>query len=162
MLVEALRDLLIGGVEAKREVGRQHRGRMTLRGVVPIGHCAGAGAILRRPLIGAGRALGQLPLIAEEVREELVAPFGRRRGPGDLEAAGDRIAPLATAVARLPAEALLLDARALGLGTDELRIACTMRLAETVAAGDERDGLLVIHRHAREGLADVLRGGDRI
>jgi hypothetical protein len=35
-------------------------------------------------------------------------------------------------------------------------------LAEGVAAGDERDGLLVVHRHAGEGLADVARRGERI
>ena len=37
-----------------------------------------------------------------------------------------------------------------------------MRLAEGVAAGDQRDGLLVVHRHAAEGLADVLRGREGI
>jgi hypothetical protein len=35
-------------------------------------------------------------------------------------------------------------------------------LAEGVATGDQRDGLLVVHRHAREGLADVAGGGERI
>ena len=37
-----------------------------------------------------------------------------------------------------------------------------VRLAEGVAAGDQRDGLLVVHRHAAEGLADVARRGERI
>ncbi len=37
-----------------------------------------------------------------------------------------------------------------------------MAFAEGVAAGGERDGLLVVHRHAREGLANVPAGGDRI
>ena len=35
-------------------------------------------------------------------------------------------------------------------------------LAEGVAAGDQRDGLLVVHRHAAEGLADVAGRRDRI
>ena len=35
-------------------------------------------------------------------------------------------------------------------------------LAEGVAAGDQRDGLLVVHRHAAEGLADVAGRGERI
>ena len=48
------------------------------------------------------------------------------------------------------------------LGTDKRRIARAVGLAEGVAAGDQRDGLLVVHRHAGEGLADVLRRGDRI
>ncbi len=37
-----------------------------------------------------------------------------------------------------------------------------VRLAEGVAAGDERDGFLVVHGHALEGLADILGGRDRI
>ena len=37
-----------------------------------------------------------------------------------------------------------------------------MGLAEGVAAGDERHRLLVVHRHAGEGLADVPRRSDRI
>ena len=37
-----------------------------------------------------------------------------------------------------------------------------MALAEGVAADDERDGLLVVHHHARERLADVLGHGERI
>ena len=37
-----------------------------------------------------------------------------------------------------------------------------MGLAEGVAAGDQRDGLLVVHRHAEERLADVLGRRDRI
>ncbi len=37
-----------------------------------------------------------------------------------------------------------------------------MGLAEGVAAGDQRDGLLVVHRHAREGLADIARRGERV
>ncbi len=37
-----------------------------------------------------------------------------------------------------------------------------MGLAEGVAAGNQRNGLLVIHRHARESLADVLGRRQRI
>ena len=35
-------------------------------------------------------------------------------------------------------------------------------LAEGVTAGNERDGLFVVHRHSGECLADVLRGGERV
>jgi hypothetical protein len=42
------------------------------------------------------------------------------------------------------------------------RIARAVALAEGVPAGDERDGLFVVHGHAGEGLADVTAGGDRI
>ena len=37
-----------------------------------------------------------------------------------------------------------------------------VRLAEGVAAAGQRDGLLVVHGHSREGLADVPGGGQRI
>ncbi len=37
-----------------------------------------------------------------------------------------------------------------------------MGFAEGVAAGNQRDGLLVVHRHAEEGFADVLGRRDRI
>jgi len=37
-----------------------------------------------------------------------------------------------------------------------------MGLAEAVATGDQRHGFLVVHAHAREGVADVLRGQQRI
>ncbi len=37
-----------------------------------------------------------------------------------------------------------------------------MGLAEGMAAGDQRDGLLVVHRHAEEGFADVLGRRDRV
>ena len=36
-------------------------------------------------------------------------------------------------------------------------VAGAVRLAEGVAAGGQRDGLLVVHAHAREGLANVAR-----
>src|ERR1700679_849642 len=102
-----------------------------------------------------GRALGQLPLVAKEVREEVVAPLGRRRGPGNFETAGVGIAPLSGAEAALPAEALLLDGGGLRFRADIACGARAMGLAERVPAGDERHRLLVVHRHAAERLANV-------
>jgi hypothetical protein len=68
--------------------------------------------------------------------------------------------PLAVGV--LPAEALILGTGAFGLGTDVLGgIGSAVRLAEGVATGDERHSLLVIHRHAGKGLADVFGRGER-
>ena len=50
-----------------------------------------------------------------------------------------------------------------GLGAHALgRAVGAVRLAEGVATGDERHRLLVVHRHATKGLADVLRGRQRI
>jgi hypothetical protein len=50
----------------------------------------------------------------------------------------------------------------LGLDVDVCGRGRPVGLAESVAAGDQRDGLLVVHRHAPERVADVLRGGNRI
>jgi hypothetical protein len=151
-------------VDAQRDVGGQHRDGLAVEltglrvgDVVP-------GAVLGHELPGTRRALGELVLVAEQVLEVLVRStwFGSS-GPGDLEAGGDRVAALAGAEALLPAEALLLDGRALGLGTDVLvGVGRTVGLAEGVPARDERDGLLVVHRHPAEGLADVARRAERV
>ena len=92
----------------------------------------------------------------------MVAPFGRRLRPDDFRTAGDRVRAVARLVTALPAEALILDRAALRRRADERRIARAMGLAEGVAAGDQRDGFLVVHRHAHEGFADVLRRRDRV
>src|SRR5262249_5000843 len=86
---------------------------------------------------------------------------GRRLRPGDLRAAGDGIGADSGAEIALPAETLILDGAAFRLGPDERWIARAVRLAEGVPTGNERDGLLVVHRHAKERLADVLGCGDR-
>ena len=106
--------------------------------------------------------LRELPLVTEEHVEEAVVPLRRLGGPGDLEAAGDRVLSLAAGVLALPAEALRLERRALGLDTDQVGVAGTMGLAEGVAARDEGDGLLVVHRHPAEGLADVAGRCQRV
>src|SRR5271163_939441 len=96
-----------------------------------------------------GRALGQFPFVAEQVREEIVAPLRWRLGPDDFQAASDRIIAFAAAIGVLPAEPLLLDGRAFGFGADIFaRIGSAVGLAESVSAGDECHGLLVVHGHA--------------
>ena len=156
-------DRLVDRVEAQRQVGGQHP-RLALAVAERVRHQVVARAALGPPLVGARRALEQLPLVAEQDVEELVVPPGRVVGPGDLEPAGDRVGADAGAVARLPAEALLLDRRGLGVGADVLVRAGSVGLAEGVAAGDQRDGLLVVHRHPAERLADVAgrREGVRV
>jgi len=109
-----------------------------------------------------GRALRQFPFVAEQVREEVAAPLRGRGGPGDFQTAGDRVAAFAGAKAAPPAQALLLDAGRFGLRPHMFLIAGAVGFAEGVAARDERDRLLIVHRHAREGLADIPRRGDRI
>src|SRR5690606_34439785 len=116
-----------------------------LVGIVRVRHRAGAHAVLRDPLVRAGGALRQFPLVAEEVPEEVVAPLGRRGRPGAFEAAGDRIAGVARAVGVFPAEALLVDSGGSGLGPNVFRrIGSAMRLAEGMTAGNERDGLIIV------------------
>src|SRR4029079_3582062 len=118
--------------------------------------------ILRLPLRNAGRALGKLPFVLEQVLEEVVAPFRRRLGPGDFRTTGNRVGSDARTVLALPPEALVLDGTAFGVGANQRRVASTMGLAEGVAARYQRNGLLVIHRHPEERFADVLGGRDRI
>ena len=120
VLVEAPRDLLVGRIEPQREVRRQHRRRDLLRRVVRVRDRAFTGAVLRLPLLRASRTRGQLPLVLEEVLEEVVAPLGRRRGPGDLETARDGVGSHAGFVAALPAETLLLEIAALRFAADVL------------------------------------------
>ena len=71
-------------------------------------------------------------------------------------------APMPGAMLALPAEALILERAAFRLRSDQRRIAGAMGLAEGVAAGNQRDGLFVVHRHAEERLADVLGRRERV
>ena len=158
----APRDRLVDRVEAKGEVRRGHHRPVLLRRVVRVNHHVLFGHVLGQPLIRAGRALDQFPLVFEQHLQIAHVPFGRVRLPGALDAAADRIAAFAAAEAALPAEALLFEAGAFGLGPHMGRRAGAMALAEGVPAGDERDGLFVVHGHAREGLSNVTAGGDRI
>ncbi len=57
---------------------------------------------------------------------------------------------------------MLLDVPGFGIDTDVLGVASAMRLAEAVAAGDQRHRLFVVHRHALEGLADIASGRQRV
>src|ERR1700760_35478 len=94
--------------------------------------------------------------------KEVVAPLCRCSGPGDFQAAGERILARTSAMAILPTEALFLNTGSfrlrshIGVGT------CAVRLAEAVAACDQGDGFFVIHGHASKGLADILGCGERI
>src|SRR5665213_2738558 len=136
---------------------------MTLGWVVGVGHGVVRSPVRGAPLMRTGRALRQLPLVLEEVVEETVVPLRRGGGPDDLQPAGVRIISLAAAEGVPPAKALLLEAGTLGFGTDvrDLRVR-SVGLAERVSAGDERNRLLVVHRHASERLADVPGCSKRI
>ena len=122
-----------------------------------------ADGILGSPLQRTGRTLRQLPLVAEQVVEVAVVPLHRVGGPGAFQAAGDRVGAFAGSERVPPAETLLLEAGALGFGTAVFgRVGGTVGFAEGVAAGNQRHGLLVIHGHAAERLANVPGRGERI
>ena len=159
VLVETPRNRRIDGVHPQGEVRRGHDGCMPLRRIVGIRYDLRCCRIRRHPLPGSGGALHQIPIVGEQSVEIAVVPRHRCRGPGPFDAASDRVDALTAAEAVLPTEALLFDAGSLGFGANERRITGAMTLAERVSAGDECDGLFVVHRHAREGLPDVLARG---
>src|SRR5262249_48487021 len=96
------------------------------------------------------------------VLEVVVAPLRGGGGPGDFQAAGDRVGPLAGAEAVLPAHAHFIEAGRFGIGPAIGRRAGAVRLAERVAPRDERYRLLIVHRRRLDRLADVPGGGNRI
>ena len=160
---EAARDRLVDRVHPQRQVGRRHHRRVALRRIVGIGHDAGRSGAGGRPLVGASRALGQHPFVAEQGLEVAVVPLDGVRRPGAFQAAADGVHTLAAAESALPAQALLLDAGSLGLGAHiGAWIGSAVALAEGVSAGHQRHRLFVIHGHAGEGLADVARRSDRV
>jgi len=81
---------------------------------------------------------------------------------GVIDAAGDGVACDASSVGACPAEALLLNRRALRLSAQLGAGAGSVSLAEGVTAGDQSDGFFVVHRHPRERLTNILGCLDRI
>lgn len=160
VLEEAARDLLVGRVDTERQISRQHSGEMLLVGVKGIRN--EWLSVLGNPLRSASGALGELPLVLEEVLEVLVAPLGRGLGPNNLETRCNGIGALARVVAVLPSEALSLNASASRLGTNVAVRSSAVGLAKGVTTGDESDSLLVVHGHAAEGGADVVGGGNGV
>ena len=118
---EASRDSFVRRVEPQREIGRQHRRPMLFRSIVRVRH-GRHGDSFRPPTDARRRALRKFPFVAKQVFEKVVAPFGRRRSPGDFQAAGDRVGTFARAEAVLPTEALRFDT-------------CRFRLRTTFDAG---------------------------
>ena len=112
--------------------------------------------------MGARRAFGQLPFVAEQRIEVAVVPLDRVGRPSALNAAGGRVGALARARAVAPAEPLLDDVRSLRFGADQRGVAGAVALAERVSAGHQRHGLLIVHGHSAEGLANVPARGEGI
>ena len=162
VLVEPLGDLAQLRVGHEGDVGRRHHRGVALALDVRVGDELLRLGVLGLPLLGAGGALGELPLVGEQHLEVRVVPLGRRGGPRALEPAGDGVGALAGAVLADPAEAAAVHGAALGLRADELGVAGAVGLAEGVPARDERDRLLGVHAHPAEGHLDVVGGGQRV
>jgi hypothetical protein len=107
-------------------------------------------------------AADQLEFIVEQQAEVVLRPLGRRVHPGAFDAAGDGVLTEPALVGARPPQALQSDVRGLGRGVDQAWIARAVGLAEGVAAGGQRDRLLVVHRHALEGDLDVARRLQRV
>ena len=84
------------------------------------------------------------------------------RFPGALDAAGGRVCCVPAAKAADPSEALRLDRRSFGFGTEQTGVTRAMRFAEGVSACNQCHGFFVVHRHACEGFAHIPAGGHRI
>jgi len=162
VLTEPLRDLAVRGVHLHRHVGIGHDRIATDRRIFDIDRLVLLLDVDRLPLPGTGRTLLQLPLIIEQQMEVAVVPACRMRGPGTLDAAGHGVATDAARGLVEPAQALILDPGALGLRSQQLGVTVAMRLADRMTAGGQGDGLLVVHRHAREGHAHIMGGLERI
>ncbi len=138
------------GVELERHVGGGHHRRDLLAGVPGRRGLVLFLLVDRLPLLRAGGRLHQLVVIVEQQAEIVLAPFGRGVDPRAFDAAGHGVlADAAALLAADPAEALrgeIAARRGLRRAVDGVAVA--VRLAEGVAAGGERDGLLVVHRHA--------------
>ena len=162
VLVETARNLLIGGIEAQGEIRGRHHRRVFLVRVVRVGDHVFRLAVLRHPLVRAGRTLGEFPFVAEQHIEIAVVPFRRVRFPRAFDTAGGGMNALARTECVDPAQALGFDRCGFGFRSDQFRIAGTVCFTEGVTTSDQCDGFLIVHRHATEGLAYVATGGDRI
>ena len=110
----------------------------------------------------AGGALRQFPLEAEQRFEIAVVPAQWVGSPRAFDAAGDGVHSLAAAEAVLPAQSLFGDVCTFGFVAHMGGVARAVRLAEGVAAGHQGRGFLVVHGHARKGLADVACRTQRV
>src|ERR1700735_2760588 len=111
-----------------------------------IRHRSVACAIFRCPLMRTSRALCQFPFVAKQVREEVIAPLRRRRGPNDFQAAADSVTTKTFAKFILPSKPLILDGSTFWLGPYILSgNGSAVGFAEGVPPGNERNGFLVIH-----------------
>ena len=154
---EPLADRTIDGVDLQRDIAGHHHQRMRLARDMRVGGVR-RGLVHRRPLQSARWAACLFPFELEQVFEVAVVPLGRVGRPAPLDAVGHRELARAGAFGIVPAEAHLLDWRHFRRRADTVGLHHAVALAEGVAARDQRHRLLVVHRHAGERDADVVRG----
>jgi len=92
--------------------------------------------------------------------KEQVAPLRWRLRPSNFRTAGDGIGSNSCPELAFPPEALVFQGAAFRLRPHQRRVTGTVRLPKVWAAGDQRDGLFVVHGHAEECLADIFRRRD--
>jgi hypothetical protein len=103
----------------------------------------------------AGRTFCLLPLELEQIFEIAVVPLRWIGSPAAFDAVGHRVFASAGAYRVVPAHAHRLDRCDLWRGSDLTGGNHAVALAEGVSTGDQRNRLLVVHRHAGESDADV-------
>mmetsp|Transcript_35065 Transcript_35065/g.67420 ORF Transcript_35065/g.67420 Transcript_35065/m.67420 type:complete len:262 (+) Transcript_35065:900-1685(+) len=142
-------DLLVrsSGVHRERDVRSHHHRRLRASRRARRQRLR---AITHTPLVPAAWALVHLPLMIDEQLKILIVPMGRSGGPRPFEAAGKGVGALAAAALAGPRVCRVLFGRG-----PRAVWAGAVRLAEGVAAADERDRLGVVHRHAAERVADL-------
>ena len=118
--------------------------------------------ILCHPLVGSRWAFCQLPFIAQKHVEVAVVPGGGIGFPRAFNPAGGGVHAFAGAESIDPAQALFLDACALGLGAYQRGITCSVRFAKGVTTCYQGNRFFVVHGHACKGFAHITARGHRI
>ena len=149
-------------VMAQGEIGGGHDRCRTQSRHVGIGNQMFRTHVLGDPLPSTGRALGQLPLIAEHHLEIALIPLGGVGFPGPFNAAGDRVFRLATPVGVRPAQSLALQRCRLRFRPQVAGGRSAVTFAEGVAACDQGHRFLHGHAHAGEGVPHISARGHRV
>src|SRR5690606_16142513 len=82
--------------------------------------------------------------------------------PGAFETTGDGVTPLPALVTANPTQSHFFNGCRFGLGANVGGIARAVGFTKGVTTGGQRHSLVVVHRHARKGFANVARRGQRV
>ena len=107
-------------------------------------------------------AFGKFPLITEKHVEKTIVPYRRIGRPCAFKTACYGFSTASAPMLARPSETLFLNPGSLWLGTNAGRVSGTMTLAECVSACNQGDSFFIVHSHAPEGLADVMRRCKRV